>query len=160
MEKWITRENISSIVKSGMKYFKIKSLDLISLDLDGNDYYLIKKLLEEKIFPKIFILEYNAKFPPPIKFKIKYNSNHQWEQDDYFGSSIETLNELLSSYGYKLICCNSHTGANCFFINHKYKNLFKDIPNQIEKIYSPPRYFSSKSMMHKKSVKLIKEILT
>lgn len=143
-----------------MKYFKIKSLDLISLDLDGNDYYLIKKLLEEKIFPKIFILEYNAKFPPPIKFKIKYNSNHQWEQDDYFGSSIETLNELLSSYGYKLICCNSHTGANCFFINHKYKNLFKDIPNQIEKIYSPPRYFSSKSMMHKKSVKLIKEILT
>ncbi len=159
-EQWITKENILSIIRNGMEYFRIKNLDLISLDLDGNDYYLIEKLLQEKIFPKVFILEYNAKFPPPIKFKIKYDSHHKWNQDDYFGSSLETLNELLSTNGYKLICCNSHTGANCFFINNKYQKLFRDIPTEIDKIYSPPRYFSSNKMMHKKSIKLIKEILT
>ena len=81
-------------------------------------------------------------------------------EDDYFGSSLTTLNDLLSSYDYKLICCNSHTGANCFFIKKKFAKLFKDVPSEIDKIYSEPRYVLYKRFVHKKSIKLIQQILS
>ena len=43
-------------------------------------------------------------------------------------------NELLDRFGYKLICCNTHTGANCFFVKKKFLSKFKDVPKEIEKI--------------------------
>ena len=160
LKKWITAENIVEIFLEGFSHFKLKNIDLISIDLDGNDFYILEALLKSKIQPSVLILEYNAKFPPPIKFKIDYNPNHKWEEDDYFGSSLTTLNDLLTSYDYKLVCCNSHTGANCFFIKKKFSKLFKDVPSDIEKIYSEPRYILYKKFVHKKSIKLIQQILS
>ena len=40
----------------------IKNIDVISLDLDGNDYHLTEELLLNKVNPKLFIVEYNSKF--------------------------------------------------------------------------------------------------
>ena len=40
----------------------------------------------------------------------------------------------------KLICCNSWTGVNAFFIRKEYSNLFPEVSNQIEDIYIPPFY--------------------
>ena len=97
----------------------MKELDLISVDLDGNDFYIVEKILNSGFFPKVFILEYNAKFPPPVDFKINYNPKHEWRNDDYFGTSLQSWNNLLTKFGYKLLCCNSQTGANCFFVKKK-----------------------------------------
>ena len=144
------KENIASIFSKGFSHFKNKEIDLISVDLDGNDFYIVEKLLNANIQPKIFILEYNAKFPPPIKFKIDYNPKHQWAEDDYFGCSLSSYNDLLSSFDYKLLCCNSHTGANSFFIKKKFAKLFKDVPTDIKKIYSEPRYIYIKNLFIKK----------
>ncbi len=160
LKEWITRENIASIFSKGFSHFKNKEIDLISVDLDGNDFYVVEKLLKANVQPKIFILEYNAKFPPPIKFKINYNPKHQWAEDDYFGCSLSSYNDLLSSFDYKLLCCNSHTGANSFFIKKKFAKLFKDVPTDIKKIYSEPRYILHKKFVHKKSIKLIEQILS
>ncbi len=158
-KNWITSDNIIEIIKRGLGDFEKKNFDLISVDLDGNDYYIVKTILELKIFPSVFILEYNAKFPPPIDFKINYNENHKWGNDDYFGCSLVAWNELLDRFGYKLICCNTHTGANCFFVKKKFLSNFKDVPKEIEKIYSKPRYFLYKNFVHKKSLKLIEQII-
>ena len=68
-KNWITSDNIIEIIKRGLGDFEKENFDLISVDLDGNDYYIVKTILELKIFPSVFILEYNAKFPPPIDFK-------------------------------------------------------------------------------------------
>jgi hypothetical protein len=38
--------------------------DVWSLDIDGNDYYLAKTILDSEIRPKIFIVEYNSAFGP------------------------------------------------------------------------------------------------
>ena len=159
-KEWISLTNIKRIFNNGLEHFNINSVDLISVDLDGNDFYIVEHLLKDDIKPKVFILEYNGKFPPPLKFKIDYNENHCWNEDDYFGSSLQTYFELLSSNDYKLICCNSHTGANCFFVQNKYADLFPEVPDNIEKIYSEPRYILYKKFMHKKSIKLIKQILS
>ena len=142
-----------------MNHLKVKELDLISVDLDGNDFYIVEKILDSGFFPKVFILEYNAKFPPPIKFKINYNPEHRWRNDDYFGTSLESWNSLLKGYGYKLLCCNSQTGANCFFIQKQFSRLFKEVPNDINQIYSEPRYLLHKNFGHKKSIELITQII-
>ncbi len=158
-KNWVTAENIVEIIYNGLNTSKIKGLDLISVDLDGNDYFIVKKILEAKLLPSVFILEYNAKFPPPIKFSISYNPHHKWIVDDYFGASLSLWNQLMNQYGYILICCNSHTGANCFFVKKEFSKLFKEIPNDIEKIYSEPRYFLYKNFVHKRSIKLIQQII-
>jgi hypothetical protein len=70
--------------------------------------------LQFGIFPKLLIVEYNAKFPPPIKWKIRYDERHSWDGTDYFGASLQSLAELLAGFSYTLVCCNAATGANAF----------------------------------------------
>ena len=130
--------------------FEKKNFDLISVDLDGNDYYIVKTILELKIFPSVFILEYNAKFPPPIDFKINYNENHKWGNDDYFGCSLVAWNELLDRFGYKLICCNTHTGANCFFVKKKFYRILRMYLKKLKKFIQNHDIFFIKILYIKK----------
>ena len=104
-------------------------LDVLSLDLDGNDYYFVLALLKMGILPKLFILEYNAKFPPPVKWTIKYDANHSWDNTDYQGASLALFSELLSDFSYSLVCCNAGSGANAFFVRNEYRSHFADVFN-------------------------------
>jgi hypothetical protein len=72
---------------------------------------------EKGILAKLFIVEYNAKFPPPIEFQIDYDPRHTWAHDDYYGASLSSFDRLFSRFGYRLVCCNAHTGANAFFVD-------------------------------------------
>ena len=78
---WITKENIIQEINNSLGKINIdmKRLDVVSLDLGGNDYVFIKEILK-KSKPKLFIVEYNPKFPPlekPNHHEIfKYNFNH------------------------------------------------------------------------------------
>jgi hypothetical protein len=69
--------------------------------------------LEHGVRPKLFIAEYNAKFPPAIDFRIAYDETHTWKSDDYYGASLKSLADLLGRYGYTLVCCNT-SGVNAF----------------------------------------------
>ena len=137
-EDGITLENISDLTEKGCAKINSEKLDVISLDLDGNDIYFIEKLLADGFKPKLFIVECNAKFPPPIKFQIAYDPEHIWQSDDYYGASLTSFNDLFNNFGYKLICCNSHTGVNAFFIDATYSDLFSDVPTDINQIYVEP----------------------
>ena len=44
-KNWITLENILPIINKGLNHLKVKELDLISVDLDGNDFYIVEKIL-------------------------------------------------------------------------------------------------------------------
>lgn len=151
---WITEDNIVSLYKS-----LGENADVISLDLDGNDIYLVEKLLLNNIMPKLFIVEYNAKFPPQVEFKIDYNASHKWERDDYFGASLKSFNNLFTSYGYKLVCC-SLSGANAFFVSSDYAHLFDDVPKDIEEIYCEPFYFLRTKKMHPTSIRTILKLIS
>ena len=157
-KKWINLKNIIEITKESMNNLCIDNLDLISLDLDGNDYYFLEEFLNNNIFPKVFIVEYNAKFFPPIEFIIDYDENHKWTGDDYFGASLTSLEKLFKKFDYKLVCCNAHTGANAYFVKRKYINKFKDIPNQIDQIYMEPNYELTSKHGHFPSPKVIEKI--
>lgn len=151
---WISKDNILSLYNSIGK-----NADVISLDLDGNDIYLVEKLLSNKVLPKLFIVEYNAKFPPQVEFKIDYNPSHKWERDDYFGASLKSFNNLFTSYGYKLVCC-SLSGANAFFVASECAHLFDDVPKDIEEVYCEPFYFLRTKKMHPTSIKTILNLIS
>jgi len=140
VKSWINLENIVSLYNTGLGSINQKKCNLISLDLDGNDYYFVEQLLKNGVNPEVFIVEYNAKFIPPIKFVIDYDPLHEWGSDDYFGASLSSYAALFEKYGYFLACCNI-TGIDAFFIRNEFRPLFSDIPQDIEKLYASPKYF-------------------
>ncbi len=158
-KEWVTRENILDIANRGMSHLAASALDVVSIDMDGNDYYFAEALLNQRIRPKLFIVEYNAKFPPPIAFKIKYDPEHVWKGDDYMGASLESLAGLFRGFDYQLICCNSQTGTDAFFVNRDYANEFSDVPADTADIYVEPRYHAYRRYGHNVSAKLIEELL-
>lgn len=157
-KEWVTSENIVSTAKKGLKAIDVEQLDVISLDLDFNDIYFVEELLANNFKPKLFIAEYNAKFPPPVEFKISYDPQRTWEGDDHFGASLSSFNKLFEKFGYRLICCNSQTGSNAFFIDDSFSELFSDVPTDINQIYVEPRYHLYNNYGHRKSVTTIEEL--
>jgi len=137
VESFITKDNINNLISD-----KIKSdeVDLLSVDIDGNDYHVLNAIT--CISPRVLVVEYNAKFSPPIMYCMDYNETHSWQKDDCFGVSLKFLEVKLDLKGYYLVGCNL-SGANAFFVR---KDLVADRflePFTAEQHYEPPRYYLS-----------------
>lgn len=156
---WLSLENLIPIMRQGFESIGTKEVDILGLDLDGNDYYFVRELLTTGIFPKLFIVEYNSKFPPPIKWTIEYNANHTWDATDYMGASLASFCELLARYSYTLICCNAATGSNAYFVRNQYLQHFSDVPSKIDDIFIGCRYGAYKRFGHPVSPKTVERIL-
>lgn len=139
-QRWVTKSNVRDIFYDGLNAIGQSTCNLISMDLDGNDWYFVQELLCSGMQPDVFIVEYNAKFVPPIKFVIDYDEQHEWQGDDYFGASFAAFVELFERFDYFPVCCNI-TGSNAFFVRSAHKHLFQDVPESMEDIFMGPKYF-------------------
>lgn len=74
--------------------------DLLSIDIDGNDYWVIQKILTEHK-PRVIISEFNPAFTDSRA--IEYNKRHVWGGDDYYGFSFDAGLKLADKHGYKVI---------------------------------------------------------
>jgi hypothetical protein len=137
---FVDLENIESLYRKAAAFSNVNDLDFFSIDIDGNDCYLIEKMLSQKCEPKVFCIEYNGKFPPPMRVNIEYNKNHIWDKTEYQGASLQTFADVFQQYGYTLLCCNL-VGINAFFIKNEYLKPFKSYP--ISDLYQPCRYHLS-----------------
>jgi len=85
----------------------LKSLDIeqnfsvLSLDIDGNDYWVLKAILSE-FRPTFVVTEINEKIPPPLRFLFKYEHNPQLRHH-FFGYSISVLEDLCEEFGYGVL---------------------------------------------------------
>lgn len=97
--------------------------DFFSIDIDGNDYYILKELLELGLEPKVICVEYNSAYGPDKALTIVYNDDFQldntYQSQLYYGASIKAWINLLERHGYKFITVESN-GVNAFFIKEKY----------------------------------------
>ncbi|MCP9792178.1 hypothetical protein KBZ20_16770 [Vulcanococcus limneticus Candia 3F8] len=157
-KEWITLDNIHDISSQCLQRLERKTIDVISLDLDGNDIHFMRSLLKVGHRPKLLIVEYNAKFPPPVEFEIAYDPKHVWQGDDYFGASLTSFVKEFHKFDYQLVCCNSHTGSNAFFVDSAYANYFKDVPPDLDSIYVGPRYALYTKFGHPASIDTIERI--
>ncbi len=119
---FITAENIENLFKES----KVpKEFDLLSIDIDGNDYWVWQAI--KNYNPRVVVIECNPFFGPSISWVMKYNPEHVWDRSTYFGASVKALEILGKEKGYTLVGC-SIMGNDTFFVR---SDLVKD------KFYSP-----------------------
>jgi hypothetical protein len=131
---FIDRDNINSLIGTHFK----GEIDLLSLDIDGNDIYILESM--SIINPRALVVEYNGKFPPPMDIAQQYNPGHRWDGSDYGGSSLEAITRVAKCKGYRLVGCGI-AGNNAFFVR---SDLVADkfhCPFTAENHYQPARYF-------------------
>lgn len=140
-KEFITAENIVSLFQ---KYKVEKEFDLLSIDIDFNDFYVWRAVLEEYT-PRVVIIEYNATHLPNEDKIVVYDPQGGWDLSNYFGASIQSLYRLGRAYGYSLVYAEN-VGVNVFFIRDdiidslaEAGTTFKNI-NNVEAIYRYPRY--------------------
>ncbi|MCA0034770.1 hypothetical protein [Mesorhizobium sp. B263B2A] len=157
-KKWITKENCVEVVSGSLASIDAQGADVISVDLDGNDIYILETLLEAGHRPEVYVVEYNGKFPPPVKWRIKYDSSYSWDASDYQGASLQEFIDVMRSAGYVLVCCNV-TGANAFFVKSDRLNKFSDVPTDIQELFFPSDYNWFYQRGHWTSPKTIEQFL-
>lgn len=132
-KEFITAENIESIF---VKYNAPTSFDLLSIDVDYNDYWIWKSIRNYR--PRVVIIEYNSSIPYDEKKVAPYDPNMVWDGTNFFGASLLALNELGKSKGYTLIACDNK-GVNAFFILSDLATAHFKLYD-LKNIYKPPGY--------------------
>ena len=117
---FIDRENINNIF---LENDFSGEIGLLSIDIDGNDYWVWEAINIVK--PEILIIEYNARFGKDLSVSIPYNKDfvrsNIYPEKVIYGASIKALNKLSLKKGYELVYINSN-GNNAFFVNRSKLN--------------------------------------
>jgi hypothetical protein len=116
---FITKDNINELLqKPGFD----PAIGLLSIDIDGNDYWVWKAI--EAVQPDIIICEYNALFgftdPVTILYEPAFvRGGHR--PKSYYGISLASACMLARDRGYFFIGSNS-AGNNAYFIHEKHRS--------------------------------------
>ncbi len=130
---FVDLSNIGDFISAQEKFLETREPDLFSLDIDGNDLWILRESLRH-FEPKVICVEYNPKFPPPMAVSIAYNASHAWANDDYHGASLQAFCDGLP--GYRLVSCNL-CGVNAFFVRKDLAEGFG--PSNASDLYQPFR---------------------
>jgi hypothetical protein len=114
VSSFLTRDNINDVVqRAGLT----GPIDLLSIDVDGNDYHLWEALT--CVEPRVAVVEYNAYLPAPLRWIMAYDPAYRWDQQStYFGASLASLETLGKRKGLRLVGCDV-VGLNAFFVREE-----------------------------------------
>jgi hypothetical protein len=88
------------LARSGLE----QDFDLLSIDVDGDDYHIWRGLSGFR--PRVVVVEYNPTIPPELALVQR--------KGGYFGASARALEALAADKGYRLAAC---TKTNCIFVD-------------------------------------------
>ena len=108
---WVTAENVNQLIKDSGAPRKI---DLLSLDMDGVDYWVWKAI--DFVDPLIVVCETEAIIPPDLALTVPYDPKFYFETlaDEFHGASLRPMVKLGRGKGYRLIGTHRY-GFNAFF---------------------------------------------
>ncbi len=126
----VNKDNINNFLTKNLKP-NFKNVGLLSIDIDGVDYWILDKL--NVIEPSLVICEYNSLFGNIHKMSVLYDENFERTNKHYsnlyFGASIKALISLMEKKGYNFLGTNS-AGINAYFLK---SDLFSILDSKIEK---------------------------
>ena len=96
----VDAENVEALFD---RYGVPVDFDLLSIDIDGNDYWVWKAI--QRYRPRVVIVEYNVFFLPETAKTIAYDPAHGWDKERhplYHGASLAAFDKLARSKGYRL----------------------------------------------------------
>jgi hypothetical protein len=132
---FITAENINDLIREqGIE----GEIGLLSIDIDGNDYWVWEKI--DVVDPVIVIVEYNSVFGKDAKITVPYDPKFERHKQHYsglyWGASLGAFDHLAEKKGYAFVGSNS-AGNNAFFVR-------KDRLGTIKAIAASEGYVESK----------------
>ena len=136
INKKINRENINELIFSNINQ---KQIDFLSIDVDGNDYWILEKIDTNKI--SVICSEYNHWIGNNTRKVIPYDKNFNYKYDYYFGASLHSYVNLLSSKNFDIVAIDS-SGTNAFYVKRNFSSIFE--------ILSATKSFKKSSRFHSK----------
>lgn len=135
VEAFVTAEGIEELLRRGGVPAEP---DLLSIDIDGNDYWVWKAISQFR--PRVVIVEYNASLGRSARIVQPYDSRAVWDHASMaFGASLGALEVLAQQKGYALVGCNL-TGVNAFFVRADCVGDKFLSPFTAAQHFEPPRY--------------------
>jgi hypothetical protein len=109
---WITPESVNELLT---EYGYAGEVDLLSIDIDGNDYWVWQAITV--CSARVVMLEYNSMFGPERAVSVPYDPqfNRRDHRFCYYGASLAAMTRLSARKGYRLVAVEP-TGVNAFFL--------------------------------------------
>lgn len=127
IQAFVTAENINELL---LKTPLPQDFELLSIDIDGNDYWVWKSL---EYRPKVVCIEYNSNFTSSESVALRYDPKHVFKTDKNYGASAAAFVKLGKTKGYTLV---DHTPRlNLFFVRDDVKGDLVPLPvERVEKL--------------------------
>jgi hypothetical protein len=123
LETWVTPSNANSIADLARK--KLGSIDILSLDIDGIDYWVMTEIDLSEI--SIIVVEYNPTFGSRYAFTVpksdsfdRTKAHYSWL---YFGASLRAWVDFFDRRNFTFVGTN-RAGNNAFFISRMSDEVF------------------------------------
>jgi hypothetical protein len=110
---WITAETVNDQVAA---HGFAGDIDLLSLDLDGNDYWVWQALTVVR--PRVVVLEFNSGCGPEVAATMSYKPDFRMDATvtfSHYGASLSAFVKLGRAKGYRMIGVQL-LGFNAFFV--------------------------------------------
>jgi len=124
---WITRDNVNDLLRDAGASGEV---DVFSLDMDGNDYWIWEAV--DEINPRLCVFEIHNLIPGDLSLTVPYSDGFDYLSGEgdrqWFRSvSLEAMRKLSAKKGYRLIGSHKH-GFNVFFLrNDIAPNIFPEV---------------------------------
>jgi hypothetical protein len=162
VQAFVTRDNINDLIT---EHGFAGELGLLSIDVDGMDYWLWDAL--ECVRPAIVIIEFNSIFGPHLGVTVPYDPGfvvHEahWSYQ-YFGASLAALDHLAKQKDYVLVGATSNA-VNAFFVRSDLAGSLDACTPQ--EAWRPSRFLSSRDKSgqlsrvrsHRERLQLIRDL--
>jgi len=104
---FITAENVNFWFK---RHGVPREIDLLSIDIDGNDLWIWKAL---KWKARVVVIEHNPRWPVSESKTIAYNPDHVFDNTQYHGASLAALAKVGREKGMEMVW---HGNINAIFV--------------------------------------------
>ncbi len=137
---FVTAENIDGLIEqAGFA----GELGILSVDIDGNDYWVLKAI--RSVRPALIIAEFNGVLGDRHAITVPYDPTFErlkaHHSGQYFGASLPALTRLAEAKGYRFLGTNSN-GVNAFFLRD---DLAGPVLGAIARVVAwPPRHRDSR----------------
>jgi len=113
---FVTKDNICDMLNAGG--YNWLNADIFSLDIDGNDYWIMRKIIGLCTF-KVIVAEYNPYFGPSLSISTPYHEYFNRSEYHFsnlcFGASLKAFYTLMDVHGY-IFAGSNLNNSNGFWI--------------------------------------------
>ena len=110
--EFITAENINEVLS---KHSVPAEFDFLSIDVDGEDYYIMEALDLNNFSPRVVCIETNPIIQPPYTLVQPHNPDNVWNGGHRYGCGIKLITDLMNLKNYSLV---AYCGVDAIFVRN------------------------------------------